>query len=236
MILHVPIHLQATWDDFQALWNEYQQSRVPQVKQRANRLLDTFVAVMQREDETTRTTFAYSILRTWDTADPNIPHPYISPLLVKTLVCPVLVQAYSKQHMPALRWLAEYCDTPEVWHQLRTTRQVVLEQAVLVDPTDIQAWRLLVAEYLHTVAYGAHELPGGLVLPLEQCRVSLRQAELAVEQLAALQSEFAAQIQYYQQLYADWEAFQDSQSPNFQQWCDEHGRSYRWAAFAPFRR
>ena len=93
----------------------------------------------------------------------------------------------------------------------------------------------LAASLLHEVDHATHHLGEGILLAaLEPTRRFLAEARAVLDAapdprpLAAL----AGEIDYYDAMLSDWEAFSRAPEGTFPEWCKERGRSFGWPTTA----
>ena len=165
--------------------------------------------------------------------------------LIEAVLLPYLRATAARGQMPHLRWLADlrqaHLDAIERLDQDLAALSLtsMLRAAVVSDPRDWRAWRLLFDAHTGEAAYGAHHLDESiLILPLDVCLAELHAArEVAiVAPHDALGDERLEELAALERLYDDWQAYVASAVDEpFLEWTARHGRDYTFPAHFYYR-
>jgi len=222
-------------------WSEYAQycrDRERGLRRRAFQHLETFLTSARAWSFDDRSAFAnWVCLRITEFGESDscglVPQP-----LAAQLVVPTLREWAERETTDSIpyRWLGLYF-SGVVYAGLRAglTRGAVnayslLREALRRNPNDDLARIRLVEMVVGGAAFACHHLPHYFIgEPKEEMASIAEAAELLVGVVdSAENARLQSELNYASRLIGDWIQFTDAGALDFNQWCIDRGRKYRW--------
>ena len=222
-------------------WSEYAQycrDRERGLRRRAFQHLDTFLKSAKAWSFDDRSAFAnWVCLRIAEFGESDscglVPQP-----LAEQLVVPTLREWADREITGSIpyRWLGMYF-SGVVYPGLRAglskgavDAYSLLREALRRDPNDDLARIRLVEMIVGDAAFACHHLPHYFIgEPKEEMASIAEAAELLPGVIDSAQNaRLKSELEYVSQLIDDWMRFTGAGAPDFNQWCIDRGRTYRW--------
>lgn len=160
-----------------------------------------------------------------------IPHA-----LGESLILPTLLESVKSVDYRPYYWIARYFIKDGYYYHCNffsdgeTTRSY-LKKALEIAPNNEDVLSELINNYLDTIDYSCHHISQSVYLGEIDYDLDLIQRinelilKLSNEKLV---TKFKNEVNYFQNLIADWNSFSSSENNDFVKFCKEKGRSYHF--------
>ncbi|MCL2310617.1 MAG: hypothetical protein FWC42_10210 [Proteobacteria bacterium] len=151
-------------------------------------------------------------------------HPFMAHPLLARLIYPTLDQ-----------WMVDEPSAVEPlrWFGLLQSDADALRRALSLSPDDIPVRRRLIHFAIDYADFATHHLSESVLLSsVEEVRAAIATARQYIASAPDIKpfAGLSVEANEYEQMVDDWEAYNQSPTGTFPQWCKTKGRAYSWPA------